>query len=192
MDTLTKHSLPFFVDKALHEAGFDPSDFGDLALQMLMTCSIEFDDETPVEDLGFNSFIVLNGKSGTGSMTDGRHLNIYALASLVLGAATTFDAKAQSCLALLLALLGACTVSLSPEQAAFFLATRELEKSNTVPTAKALANAIGRHLGQPNFNVAFLLVIVSELQKLGAQITVGQPPNQVVRHKEISFSIPLA
>ena len=106
-------------------------------------------------------------------------LSAAAVERAVIGAAT-----------LLVALLGACSVSLTPEQAAFFVAAKAFEKSNTTPTANAFALEIGEQLQKQGYTSQNVLALAQQLKQLGVPLSIGNPPSNVIRHREWTFSIP--
>lgn len=190
MKIITKQSLPITVNVALRNAGLNPNDFPNLPLQILQSGAIELDNVTrPKADSGYMELVIIGGSSKQGIRTSGRHVNVFSLAAVVLSAASA-QPTFSSFLTLFVTLLGACTVSLSSEQSAFFLAVKTLEKQNTIPTASALATSMGSLLKQPSYATGALLTVVTELQSMGVQISVGAPPNQIIRHTEASISLP--
>ncbi|WP_229726240.1 hypothetical protein [Oxalicibacterium faecigallinarum] len=187
---ITKQTLRTAINVALRNAGLNPSDFPNLPLRVLQSGAIKLDNVAPPKaDAGYLEMVILGGSSNQGIRTSGNHVNVFALAAVVLSA-TSAQPTLPSFLGLLVALLGACTVNLSPEQSAFFLAVKALEKQSTIPTASALAVSMGGFLNQPSYTTAALLSVVSQLQSMGVQISVGEPPNQVIRHTEVSLSFP--
>jgi hypothetical protein len=86
--------------------------------------------------------------------------------------------------------LGACSVSLSPEHAAFVLATKSITDSQTAPTARAIASAMSDQLGCSSTTPQKAIEVAEQLQRLGMSISIGDPPNHVIRYSEWVFTVP--
>ena len=188
MPEITKTNLPVYVESALTRAGIDNQLFPNLPLAILQSGGIEL--SKPIQRPNdFMEMIVIGGRSRQAICTSGNQVNVFAFSSVLLSA-TSATPAAIGAATLLVALLGACSISLTPEQAAFFVAAEALEKSNTIPTANAFALEIGAQLQKQGYSSPDVLVVAQQLKQLGVPLTIGNPPNNVIRHKEWTISIP--
>ncbi|WP_448677170.1 hypothetical protein [Delftia acidovorans] len=188
MQEITKSNLPEFVNYALTRSSINPKTLPNLALIILQSGSIEF-SKPPQPQSRYMELIVVGKSSRQAVRTSGNHVNVFALSSALLSAVTA-TTSAVSAAALLVAVLGACTVSLTPEQAAFFVAADTLKNENTIPTAVAYAKQIAGQLKNHNYSSQDVLSLVGELINLGVPVQVGDPPNNIIRHAEWSLSVP--
>jgi hypothetical protein len=181
----TKHNLPALIHIALSEAGIDESHSGNIALELVRHRAVEFREtaRTSME------LIVVAARSRQATRTAGGHLNVFAFAGVVL-AVMAVHPSLPSAAAVFLSLLSACSVSLSPEQAAFILATKSTCDSRTVPTAKAIASAMADQVGSSPVTPKKVIEVAEQLQRLGVPISIGDPPNHVIRHSEWVLIVP--
>lgn len=190
MPKITKENIPSIVRTALLNAKLNPDNFPNLPLQLLQSNAIELDNCTRQEpSVRYSRMIVIGDRSKQGTRTSGMQVNVFSFAAVVLSALSQQPAIFSS-LTLLIALLGACTISISAEQSAFFLATISLEKQEITLTLSALTKEMSSLLNQPNYEESSLLATVVQLQNMGVEITVGKPPNTIIRHKETSVVFP--
>jgi len=189
MPSLTKRNLPFLVDSALARSGLQLAQHIDLTRELLRNRAIEFDEPPARRSDEFMEMIVIRGRSRQAIRTAGGHLNVFALAGVVLSAAAATPTLACST-ALLVALLGACTITLSPDQAAFIAGLQAATSSNSIPTAKAVAERMGAQNGGPSPTVDGILETARQLKALGMPLTIGDPPNHILRHSEWVVTFP--
>lgn len=183
MKKITKYNLPDLIFHALSEAKLDHKDFPNLALSILQSSAIELDTVASIAPPNYLEMVVVGLTSGQGTRTSGRHVNIFALAGVIISAATA-KPEFPSLLGLLVALLGACTITLAPEQAAFFIASKELKESNIIPTAKAVASQIGMYLNDASYSIESTITVAKQLRQIGVEVSIGELPNQIVRYTE--------
>lgn len=191
MIQVTKQNLPKIVQSALVTAGLDPGEFVDLPLRLLQSGAFELDSDNHRRPRRgeYIELVVIGEHSGQGTRTSGRHVNPFSLAGVILTALTA-SASPASAIGLFVALLGSCTVSLTPEQSAFFLASRKLESSATIPTLSAMASEMATYLKRPNLSVQEAMTVVNQLVAMGVKLSLGAPPNQVIRHQEGQIFVP--
>lgn len=188
MRLITKENLPVFVKKSLTDAGLNPSQYRHLALKLLQSGAITSVDAMRArEDVW--EMVTVYPASRQATRTSGNQVNVFALASVVVGA-MSMPPSAASAVPLLLALLGACTISLSPEQAAFFIAADAVSTAKTIPTASAIADEMAVALKEASYSAASVLMVAKQLQQLGVNLSIGDPPNYVLRHTEWTVFIP--
>lgn len=188
MRAITKANLPAYVESALARSGIDSQLLSDLPLIIVQSRSIEFVDPLYRPD-DFLEMVVMGRSSGQAIRASRNQVNVFAFSSTLL-AATVATQSVVGAATLLLALLGACSISLTPEQAAFFVAAEALEKSNTIPTANAFAKEIDAQLQRQGYSSKDVLAVAQQLQQLGVPLTIGDPPNNIIKHKEWTVSIP--
>lgn len=188
MPKITKDNLPVFVELALARAGIDSQQFPHLSLKILQSGAFEL-SEPPRGPNNAMEMVVIGKHSRQAIRTSGNQVNVFAFSSVLLSAASAAPA-AIAAASLLVALLGACSVSLTPEQAAFFISAEVLGRANVIPTAKALAEEMAAQLQRENFSPQAVIALAQQLEQLGVPISIGNPPNSVVRHKEWTLSIP--
>lgn len=188
MPEITKANLPLYVESALARAGIDTQLLPNLPLAILQSGSIEL--SKPIQRPNdFMEMIVIGRSSRQAIRTSGNQVNVFAFSSVLLSAASATPA-AIGAATLLVALLGACSVSLTPEQAAFFVAAEALDKANVIPTANAFSLEIGSQLQKQSYSSQDVLALAQQLKQLGVPLTIGDPPNNVIRHREWTVTIP--
>lgn len=188
MPVLTKQNLPILVRAALSSAGVDDSQHGAIALELLRHRAIEFAEPIRRRPDDFMELILVGARSRQATRTAGAHLNVFAFAGVVI--ATTAPVTIAGAAAILLALLGVCSISLSPDQAAFIIGTKSVIASHTIPTAKAVAAAMSDQMNGTDITPQYAIQVAEQLQKLGMPISIGDPPNHVLRHTEWVISVP--
>jgi hypothetical protein len=188
MTPITKQNLPVFVQYALSTAGIQNSKVPDLALKILQSSAIEFPKPVaPRSDV--MEMIVIGGRTKNAVRAAGNLVNVFTLAAAIQSAATAagFTALASP---ILIGVLGACSTTLSPKQAAFFVAASSLRDTDTIPTASAIASACSNILPGLPVSPNEILLVADELLKLGVPISIGDPPNHVIRHREWTITVP--
>jgi hypothetical protein len=189
MKKITKANLPSMVSQAFAEAKLDHRDFPNLALSILQSSAIELDARDSNAPADFMEMIVIGVGSRQGIRTSGRNVNLFALAGVIIAAAQ-IKSEVSSFVTLFVALLGACTINLSAEQAAFFLAADNLKESNTIPTGRVMANQMGMFLNDAKYSVERAVDVAKQLQQMGVQVNVGDMPNQIIRYSETAVFLP--
>lgn len=189
MPEITKANLHVYVESALARAGIDTQLLPNLPLAILQSGSIELSKPIQRPNEFMVEMIVIGRSSRQAIRTSGNQVNVFAFSSVLLSAASGTPA-AISAATLLVALLGACSISLTPEQAAFFVATEALEKANVIPTANAFSLEIGSQLQKQSYSSQDVLALAQQLKQLGVPLTIGDPPNNVIRHREWTVTIP--
>lgn len=188
MPEITKSTLPEYVESALARAGIDTQLIPNLPLAILQSRSIAL--SKPIERPNdYLEMVVIGRSSRQAIRTSGNQVNVFAFSSVLLSAASATP-SAIGAATLLVALLGACSISLTPEQAAFFVAAEALAESNVIPTANAFAQEMGVQLQKQGYSSQDVLALTQQLKQLGVPLTVGDPPNNVIRHREWTLSIP--
>lgn len=108
-------------------------------------------------------------------------MNVFAFASVLLSVVSNTPTVSNAA-SLLMLLLAACAISLTPDQAAFFLASQDLAATNTIPTAAALAKKMAILLNQEGYPAERVIDIAAGLQAMRVPLDIGNPPNYVIRH----------
>lgn len=189
MNTIYKHDLRRLVNSAILDAGLSIKDFPDLAVKLVQSTAIRLDREVEARSDGSIEFTVM-GTSLNAYRASGRHLNPFAMAGIVLTACTVAKADFPSIAALMLALVGACTSYMTPAQAAFFLATAEIDRTNAIPTAALIASKMRNFLGDPDFTVQGTLDVANSLRLLGVDVSISDLPGRTIHHQETVVFIP--
>lgn len=188
MPEITKANLPIYVETALANAGIDIQAFPDLPLFILQSGAFEL--SRPIQQPNdVIELVVIGRQSRQAIRTTGNQVNVFAFSSVLLSAASATP-TAISAATLLAALLGACTISLTPEQAAFFIAAEALNKVGAIPTANALALEMATQLQKQSHSPQAVIILAQQLQQLGVPLTIGASPNCIIRHDEWTVSIP--
>lgn len=188
MTPITKHNLPVFVQYALVTAGLRSSSVPDLALKILQSGAIEFPKPVaPQRDR--MEMIVIGRRSRSAVRAAGNLVNVFTLAAVIQSAATAAGVTALAS-PILIGVLGACSTTLSPKQAAFFVAASSLRDSDTIPTASAIASACSKILPGLSVSTDEVLIVADELLKMGVPISIGDPPNWIIRHSEWTLTVP--
>lgn len=203
MPTFDKQDIQPLALQALKDLGLELDDFQDrkaftsFPLRVMQFGGIKFQDG-PVgrvvspPELDPRELIVMGSAGGVpkGTRTSGHQVNLFSLGGMLVATAVA-NPQSFPYVGLMLSLLAACTATLTPQQAALFLAIKKLDDDgNTIPTAVAVAAAMGAFLKSPNYSVFKLLDIVDELTALGVDVWTENPPNLIVRHKEATIFIP--
>lgn len=188
MPEITKDNLSEYVKSALIRSGIDTQLLPSLPLAILQSGSIKL--SKPIQRSNeFLEMVVIGRSSSQALRTSGNQVNVFAFSSVLLSAASDTPTVIGAA-TLLVALLGACSISLTPEQATFFVTAEALEKENVTPTAKAFASRMGTQLKIPSYSPQDVIVLALQLQRLGVPLTIGDLPNNVIRHREWTVSIP--
>ena len=188
MREITKQNLPILVREALSLAGIRPSIVPDLALRILQSNAIAFPKPMPPRT-EFLEMIVIGGRSKSATRSAGNLVNVFTLAA-VIQTVTAAAGVAALASPILIGVLGACSTTLSPRQAAFFVASKQLESSDTIPTAAAIAAMCSSILPGSPITTNELLIIADDLLKMGVPISIGAAPNHVIRHNEWTITVP--
>jgi hypothetical protein len=189
MNKITKEGLPELVSEALQSAGVQNTRFPELAMRILQSGAIVFPRHGTPPPLEFMEMVVKGRASHSAVHASGAQVNVFVLAAVIMSVVTSAGVAAIVC-PIVVGILAACSASLSPKQAAFFVAAGRLKDSGTIPTAAALAAECSSVLPGNPISKEELLLVADELLNLGVPITVGHPPNDVIRHTEWVLTVP--
>jgi hypothetical protein len=188
MKTITADGLLSFVKNALSSQGAQDSFSQRLTMQIMYKCAVWPIEHNAQEGQSIE-IAIISSRSKQAIRTSGSHVNVFALSSAIL-TATSAPLSTMSSVAVLLAVIGACTVSLTPEQAAFFIASENIKLSNRTPTAVAMCREIGQLIGDTTYDLQKLLLLINQLRTLHVPVTLGAEPNFIVRHSEWTIPLP--
>ena len=162
MPKITKANFETYVQTALTNAGIDNQPFSILPMSILQSGAFELSKPIQQPNDEFE-FIVIGKQSRQAVRTSGNQVNVFALSSVLLSAASATP-TAIGAATLLIALLAANTISLTPEQAAFFIATEALDRSQVIPTANAIAQEMAIQLQRQNYSPQAVITLAEYLQ----------------------------
>lgn len=182
---LTKASLQRVVYKAAQAQGV--SECARVALSVLQSGA--FDLDKPVREPQFMEWVVVGSASLQGTRTSGRHVNVFALLGAILTALSTPMAPSVA-VGIAVAVCGACTVNLSPDQAAFFAALHSIEHQEAKPAVSSMVSRMAAALGDESYDRAEFFETVKRLRHLGVAVDVGNPPTERVRCAEGKWVLP--
>ena len=185
---LTVENLQTLITNALQKIGASDSICQRMVIRTLSNQGVSPVNIGP-SDSEELELIVVGQKSHQAIRTSGTHVNVFALAGAALAAGSA-PLSTLSSVSIFVAVLSACTITITPEQAAFFIAVQRLETANRTPTANAISEALGELIDDPEYDVDRLIVLVSQLRVLGIAVVMGAEPNRVIRHSEWTISVP--
>jgi hypothetical protein len=183
---LTKATLQTAVYEAAQARGVP--ECGRLALAVLQSGAFEL-DSPPAPPGRFTEWVVIGSNSLQGTRTAGRHVNVFALLGVIMTALTT-PMTPSSAVGLAVAVCGACTVNLSPDQAAFFAALHDAEQSEQKPSVNRMVEYMAAALKDRSYDRSEFFETAKELRRLGVRIEIGDPPTERIRCIEGRWVLP--
>ncbi|HEL4234413.1 TPA: hypothetical protein UM516_004242 [Stenotrophomonas maltophilia] len=187
MNGITKQSLPRVVRASLQQAGCTEADFPDLALGILMTRAIELSPPSSEAFTGLlpkdvSQWLVVDPNKTSGTRVSGNAMNPLGVAAAVLSAASA-HVNIASCVALVVALVAACSVKITKDQAALLVALKQLGDAQKIRSAEAVSLKMSKIL-QSEVTSSDVLDVVKQLQALNVLFTVGPSPHHVIQCHE--------
>jgi hypothetical protein len=193
MKSISKESLPIAVAESIKEVGCKPADFPDLALRLLMSRAIELPPAAPagVAKGDMMQWLIVNPGKTSGTRVARNAMNPLNVAGAVLASASaaTDSVGVTSCIALVVAIAGACSATLTKDQAALLLALKRLENEQKIRSAVAVATRMSNSLGRP-VSQTDALAVVAQLQGVGVPFEISPAPHHVIHCKEATTLLP--
>lgn len=187
MNGITKQSLPRVVRASLQQAGCSEADFPDLALRILMTRAIDLSSSSSEAVSGIapkdvSQWLVMDPRKISGTRVSGNAMNPLGVTAAVLSAASA-PVSIASCIAVIVALVAACSAKITRDQAALLVALKQLEDAQKIRSTKAVALKMSKLL-QREVTASEVLDVVKQLQALNVPFTWGPSPHHVIQCHE--------
>ncbi|NUU00634.1 hypothetical protein [Herbaspirillum robiniae] len=171
--------------RAIRESGLSVDDPARLALDILIATRIY---AGPQDNEKYVELVTIFPSTKQGIRTARGHINPFGLCSAVLSSSAATLGTIPAAVAFISALFAAFTVSLSPEQAAFFLAVTQLKNEKQDIDLDSIVGRMCSILHQTHYSCSQLLVLIDALGQLGCRIHV-HPDTKVVSVGEVIILI---